>query len=59
MNSFFGEEMGLDEVVFATGTTGWRDGEEEVEDCDFPPSRKPLPLNGIMFRMSCDPEAER
>lgn len=35
------------------------DVEEDVEDCDFPPSRKPMPLNGIMFLMSCDPEPER
>lgn len=46
VKSFFGEE----------GTTGVRDGEDDTEDCDFPPSRKPLPLNGIIFLMSCNPE---
>lgn len=38
------------------GTAGVRDGEEGVGGWDFPPSRKPLPLNGIVFLMSCDPE---
>lgn len=53
-----GEKRRLDEGVFTAGN-GVSDGEEDVEDCDFPPSRKPLPLNGIMFLMSCDPEPER
>lgn len=26
---------------------------------DFPPRRNPLPLNGMTFRMSCDPETGR
>lgn len=50
--------MGLDEDAFASGAAGWRDGDDEADDCDFPPSRKPLPLNGMTFRMSCDPETE-
>lgn len=51
-----GVEAELDEAVLTKGTTGVLDGEEDVEDCEFPPSWKPLPLNGIMFLMSCDPE---
>lgn len=61
VKSFLGEEMGLEEDVFTgtlTGTRGLWEGEEEVEDWDFPPSRKPLPLNGIMFLISCDPDPE-
>jgi len=41
------------------GTAGVRDGEEGVGGWDFPPSRKPLPLNGIVFLTSCDPEPEK
>lgn len=59
MKGFFREATGMDEDVSVTGTTGLRGEEEEVEGCDFPPSRKPLPLNGITFRISCDPEPER
>lgn len=59
VKSFVGGEMELGEGVLTTGTGGLWDGEEDVEDCDFPPSRKPLPLNGIMFLISCDPEPER
>lgn len=33
-----------------------REGGEDAEDCEVPPRTKPLPLNGIIFRMSCDPE---
>lgn len=58
VKGFFGEEMGLEKDVFTTGTSGLWDGEEDVEDWDFPPSRKPLPLNGIMFLISCDPDPE-
>lgn len=50
VKSFVGEEMELDEDVFTAGTGGLLDVE------DFPPSRKPLPLNGIMFLISCNPE---
>lgn len=53
VQGFFGEETGLDEDVVTTGTSGLDEG------CELPPSRKPLPLNGIMFLMSCDPGAER
>lgn len=34
VKNFFGEE----------GTIGVRDGEDDVEGCDFPPSRKPLQI---------------
>lgn len=54
VRGFLGEEMELDEDVFTAGTGGLIDGEEDVGD--FPPSRKPLPLNGIMFLISCNPE---
>lgn len=27
--------------------------------CDLSPSTNPLPLKGMMFRMSCDPETGR
>lgn len=57
LKSFPGEEMELDEDVFTAGTGGLFDGEEDVEG--LPPSRKPLPLNGIMFLISCNPEAVR
>lgn len=56
-NRFFGEETMLEDV-FPKGPAGLFDGEEEVEACDLPPRTKPLPLNGMMFRMSCDPETD-
>lgn len=35
-------------------------GEEATPEGDaLPPSTNPLPLNGMMFRMSCDPETGR
>lgn len=58
VNRFFGEETILEDDVFPKGPAGLFDGEEEVEVCDLPPSIKPLPLNGMMFRMSCDPETD-
>lgn len=56
-SSFLGKEMVLDEQVLATGDN--REGGEEVQDCESPPSTKPLPLKGIIFRMSCNPEPRR
>lgn len=55
-NSFLGEKVELVEEVLATGATCLWEAAEEAEDCGFPPSTKPLPLNGIIFRMSCNPE---
>lgn len=52
VRSFLGGETGR------AGTGGLGDAEDAVEDWDFPPSRKPLPLKGIMFLISCDPEPE-
>lgn len=48
-----GEETGLGKGLFKAGSGGlW-----EAEDCDAdPPRRKPFPLNGMRFLMSCDPE---
>lgn len=51
--------MRSDDEVTATGAAGLWEAGEEVEDWEFPPSTKPLPLNGIMFRMSCNPEPGR
>lgn len=51
--------MALDDEVLATGVTCFCEAGEEAEDCEFPPSTKPLPLNGIIFRMSCNPETGR
>lgn len=59
VNRFFGEETILEDDVFPKGPAGLFDGEEEVGVCDLPPSIKPLPLNGMMFRMSCDPETDK
>lgn len=49
VKSFFGEE----------GSAAVGDGEEDMDDWDCPPRRKPLPVNGIMFLMSCDAEPGR
>lgn len=56
-SSFLGKEMVLDEQVLATGDN--REGGEEAQDWESPPSTKPLPLKGIIFRMSCNPEPWR
>lgn len=48
------------------GVLAWDEGGKAEGDtfptglftCDRPPSTNPLPLNGMMFRMSCDPETE-
>lgn len=50
VRGFLGEEMELDGAVFPAGTGGLLNSEEDV--VDFPPSEKPLPLNGMMFLIS-------
>lgn len=59
VNSFLGEKTELGDEVLATGATCLWEAGEEVEDCEFPPSTKPLPLNGIRFLLSCNPEQGR
>lgn len=49
--------MALDDEVSTTGATCLSEEGEDAEGRKFPPSTKPLPLNGIIFRVCCDPEA--
>lgn len=53
-------EPAEEETELDGARTGGDGGVEEVEKVwDFPPRRKPFPLNGMTFLMSWDPEPEQ